>query len=217
MEADARHGMNPTGEGTRYILEEMRSGNRQAFDDFFERSAPRVLVYINYNLGSRLRRKVDPDDILQSLYLNLLRNFESFSRRIRERGVQKTLIRMADHEITEAYRFHFKVDKRDARREITAAYLGDGEENVLDWIPSEATSMSRRVMRQEEYRRVMDLLRELRPLEQYVTVARVIEGRSAQEIADELGKSRGAIQMIISRARDKLRERAGRGDHGAGE
>jgi len=212
MEGDARRGVNPTGEMTRHILEEMRAGNRRAFDDFFERSAPRVLVYINYNMGSRLRRKVDPDDILQSLYLNLLRNFESFRRRIRERGVQKTLIRMADHEITEAYRFHFKVEKRDARREISAAYLGDSGESVLDWIPADATSMSGRVMRQEEYRRVMEMLRELRPLEQYVTVARVIEGRSAQEIADELGKTRGAIQMIIARARDKLRERAGRED-----
>ncbi len=201
--------MEPTGDVTREIFEQMRSGDHEAFDRFFERNTARILVYINYNIGRRLRSKLDPADILQNLYLRVFKDFEAFSRRARERGIHKTLIRMADHEISEAYRYHFKVDKRDARREIAASYLDEekGEESSpLDWAPSHVTPISQRVIQQEEYQRVMRMLAGLRPLEQYITVSRVIEGLSTEEIAEQLGKSAGAVRMIMSRVRDKLRQ-----------
>jgi RNA polymerase sigma-70 factor (ECF subfamily) len=189
----------------------MHAGDRKAFDRFFSAHSARVLVYINYNMGPRLRRKVDPSDILQNLYLKLFKNFASFLERVERLGIRNALIRMADHEITEAYRFHFKVSKRDARREVTGHYLGADEKDgmsPLDWVPADATSVTARVAREEEYQQVMKALSELTPLEQFVTVARVIEGVPAQEIAERIGKSRGAVQMMIARARDKLRERA---------
>jgi RNA polymerase sigma-70 factor, ECF subfamily len=207
--------MDETGNPTRDLFERMRAGDRAAFDRFFERSAPRILIYLQYNMGPRLRGKMDPSDLLQNLYLGLLEKFPSFSRRAGERGIHRTLLRMADHEITEAYRRFFKVGKRDARREVATSYLrdADGEEaSLLDGIPSRDTSITRRVVRQEEYRRILRMLSRLTPLEQFITVSRVIEEVSVQEIADLLGKSRGAVHMILSRARDKLREAAGRGE-----
>lgn len=203
--------MKPTGDVTRQIYEEMQAGSRDAFDRFFEHHTARVLVYINYNLGPRLRRKLEPEDILQTLYLKLFKNFESFCARAEERGIHKTLVRMADHEITEAYRYHFKVDKRSAKREVLASYLEEkraGSPPPMAWIPASATSLSQRVIRQEEYQRIMDMLRELTPLEQYVTVLRVIEGLSSEEISTLTGKSRGAVRMMVTRVREKLRKRA---------
>jgi len=41
------------------------------------------------------------------------------------------------------------------------------------------------------------MLRQLSPLEQYITVARVIEGLTSQEIAELTGKTSGAIRMAI--------------------
>jgi RNA polymerase sigma-70 factor (ECF subfamily) len=189
----------------------MQAGDRKAFDRFFTAHAPRVLLYIHYHLGGRLRRKVDPADILQELYAKVFTRFAPFRRRAEAMGVRKLLIRMADHEITEAYRYHFKVSKRDARRELSAALAerDDARERVpLDWVPSDATSITARVARHEEYQQAIRMLRILSPLEQYVTVARVIEGLSMAEIAAKLGKSSGALRMILSRARDKLRRRA---------
>lgn len=204
--------MTRSGETTPELLSKMRAGDRFAFDRYFERHSAKVLIYINYNMGERLRRKIDPADILQNIYLKIYKNFETFCARIEERGSQRVLIRMADHAITEAYRYHFKVAGRDARRERTAAFLKseDGEPlDLFDWVPSDATSITARVTRDEEYQRVMGMLKHLSPLEQYVTVARVIENVPAQDIGERLGKSRGAIQMIVARARDKLRARLG--------
>jgi RNA polymerase sigma factor (sigma-70 family) len=203
--------MKPTGDVTRQIHAEMKAGDRTAFDRFFERHAARVLVYIHYNLGPRLRQKLEPEDILQNVYLRLFQNFDSFSARAEERGIQKTLIRMAEHEITEAYRYHFKVDKRSAKREILASYLqerGSEDGSPMDWVAAPATSITQRVIRQEEYQRLMEVLGGFTPIEQYVTVARVIEGLSSEEIAAHTGKSRGAVRMMISRVRDKLRKAA---------
>ena len=204
--------MTSNSDTSRELLEKMRAGDRKAFDRFFERHSARVLVYINYNMGERLRRRLDPADILQNLYLKIYKDSTAVCARVEERGSQRVLIRMADHAITEAYRYYFKVDKRDAQRERTVAFLKSeegGSLDLLDWVPSDATSITARITRDEEYRRVMGMLRELSAIEQYVTVARVIENVPAQEIGDRLGKSRGAIQMIVARARDKLRARLG--------
>ncbi|MBI4586414.1 MAG: sigma-70 family RNA polymerase sigma factor [Planctomycetes bacterium] len=206
--------MSTTSKITREIYSRMQAGDRQAFDRFFSRHAARILVYIQYNMGRRLLRKLDPADILQNLYLHIYKDFKSFSERADRLGIQMALIRMADQEISEAYRYHFKVEKRDAKREATAAFLAaeeTGRADPLDGLPKESTSVTAQVVRQEEYQRILRLLKDLSPLERYVTVARVIEGVSAQEIAERLGKTRGAVHMIFARARDKLRSRAGSG------
>ena len=48
-------------ETTAELLRGMREGEREAFDRFFERHASRLLIYVNYHLGERLRRKIEPD------------------------------------------------------------------------------------------------------------------------------------------------------------
>lgn len=189
----------------------MRSGDRQAFDRFFRRHSARTLVYISYSLGPRLSRKLAPADILQNVYLKAFQSFERFCDRAASIGVRRLLIRMADHEITEAYRYHFKVEKRDARREVSAFFLGSGQRESFDplsWLPSKARSASAMLVEREEYERVIAMLQELSPLEQYVTVLRVIEELPAAEIATRLDKTPGAVQMILSRVRDRLRKRA---------
>ena len=96
--------MRPMRDITRHIFEQMKAGDREAFDRFFERNAARALIYINYHMGHRLRRKLEPTDILQNIYLKVFKNFESFKVITQEHGIHYALIRMADHEITEAYR-----------------------------------------------------------------------------------------------------------------
>lgn len=200
--------MDQNKDSGKHTLARMKAGDRHAFDRFFRRHAARVLVYIHYNLGNRLRQKLEPADILQNIYLRVFRDFESFLSRSERMGAERLLVRMADHEITEAYRHHFKVEKRDARREVAAEILGGGMADPLRWKPSDATSVSALVIREEEYQRALRILGALSPLEQFVTVARVIEGLPLAEIAELVGKSRGAVQMILARTRDKLRARA---------
>ena len=186
----------------------MRVGDRRAFDRFFERHAARILVFIHYNLGPKMRRKLDAADVLQNLYLRLYEDFAGYLERAQELGTRKALIRWARHEITEAYRFHFKAGKRNAARELSA--IEGADSSPLKWQADDAPSVSAQLVRKEELEKVLTMLRALTPHEQTVTVARVIEGLTAQEIAERLGKSRTAVQMTIARSRDKLRALAER-------
>src|ERR1051325_8403892 len=101
----------------------MKSGSMAAFNRFFERRSTRLLVYITYNMGRRLHQKLEAADILQNVFFRIFRGFDAFRRHVDERGIERTLVRMADHEISEAYRYYFKVDKRSARREVAAEFL----------------------------------------------------------------------------------------------
>src|SRR5688572_20568124 len=85
--------MSLTSDITSVILRDRQAGNREAFDDFYRRQTPRIVVYISYNVGPRLRKKVEPTDLLQNVYLRLYSDFASFIRRARDRGIQKALVR----------------------------------------------------------------------------------------------------------------------------
>lgn len=189
-------------------LEPPRPQARDTFDRFFERNASRVLIYINYQLAPRLRRKVDPSHILEKLHARLHERFESLEPRT-EKRVREILLQMAKREIIAAYGSHLRMEEREAQREITSAYeKGSRDSFPLSWTPDPKAAISGRVVRQEEYQRMMAVLRGLRPLEQFVTVSRIIAGCSTEEIAGQTGQSREAVQTIIARVRDGLREQA---------
>ena len=206
--------MERSSEITSQLFEEMKSGSMAAFNRFFERRSTRLLVYITYNMGRRLHQKLEAADILQNVFFRIFRGFDAFRRHVDERGIERTLVRMADHEISEAYRYYFKVDKRSARREVAAEFLeppGTSSGSPLDWIASPSVTASKIYSRREEYERMMATLGRLDPLAQYVTVSHVIEGRSAAEISEVLGKSPGAVRMILCKARESLRKLSDQG------
>lgn len=193
-------------------LELLRSGDREDFDRVFRIHATRVLVYANYNIGERLRGKLDPADVLERVYLKAFKSREAFRKRAERHGLTKLLIRLADQEITEAYRDLFKAAKLDSRSELKMDCLqsrGEGAFDPLEWTPADQTSISAKIVRQAEYQRVMDTLRRLTPVEQYVTVARIIEALPTARIAARLGRPNGAVRRILTRVRARLRDMSG--------
>jgi len=63
---------------TRDIVEAIRGGDRSAFNTLFQRAGGRVFVYVNSRMGEALRRRVDPEDLLQEVYVEAFRSFDTF-------------------------------------------------------------------------------------------------------------------------------------------
>ncbi|MEW6073416.1 MAG: sigma-70 family RNA polymerase sigma factor [Planctomycetota bacterium] len=98
-------------------------------------------------------------------------------------------------------------DKRpDPRRRADPA----AAEGLLDALRSEITSPSRAAARGEAAALLEAALAGLP--DDYARVVRLydLEGRTIEETADALGRSRGAVHMLRQRAHDRLRERLGR-------
>lgn len=91
---------------------------------------------------------------------------------------------------------HYERERRQevARRGLTVIH--GGEE------PSDPGAADGVVERRDE---VIRALRAMTPLHRQVLVLKYLDGRSVEEIADELGRSRVQVQSLLQRARDALR------------
>jgi RNA polymerase sigma-70 factor (ECF subfamily) len=61
------------------LVQLARSGQREALDQLFAKSADRVQLYIRSRLGPKLRDEVDSLDVLQETYLKAHKHFARFA------------------------------------------------------------------------------------------------------------------------------------------
>ena len=178
-------------ETTRALIARARKGDRRAFDDLAEEHRERLLAFIRTRLGAQLRRRTEPDDILQEAYLKGFRSLDRFEWR-GEGSFFGWLATIAEYVIRELGRSH-KLEALPLERE------------PLD----EAPSPSRVARREERFVKLGDALSGLS--EDHRTVIRLarIEGLAVTEIARRMERSPGAVRHLLLRALQKLRERFG--------
>lgn len=109
----------------------------------------------------------------------------------------------------EAFVYRVAANKvADAQRTYgrAAVVVGDDADGLLDGaVPSAETT----VLRSEEAARAWALLEQLPPRMREVMVLRVAVGLSAEETAEALGSTAGAVRVTQHRALTRLRERWG--------
>lgn len=104
--------------------------------------------------------------------------------------------RIAANKVADAQRAH-------ARRPVS---VGDDENRLLD---ADVDSAESTVVQRDEAARAWSLLERLSPRMREIMVLRVAVGMSAQETADALGMTAGAVRVAQHRALQQLREHWG--------
>src|SRR5277367_6214233 len=94
------------------LIERFREGDEAAFSQLFRKYRPRLAVLIRYKLSEAMRGRVEPDDILQEVFLQASRDIKSFTYRS-PGSFMSLLSRIADHVIADFARAQAR-QKRDA-------------------------------------------------------------------------------------------------------
>jgi len=184
------------------LLERIKAGEREAFDQLFVRYRPRLAVLIHYKLSPELRRTAEVDDVLQETLLRAWRDLERFEYRT-PGSFLRWLASIADHVIIDAAR----AQARQCRAGVQVPFRS--ESNPRGPEPADSRTPSRVLA---EHQAVEALLARLDALpgdyRQAILLSK-IEGLSTAEMAERLGRSREAASLLLHRAVKRFRELAG--------
>lgn len=194
------------------LVAQVRGGDAQALARYIDRRKPQLLAYIMRQLGTALRRKLEPDDVLQELSADAVRSLPEME--LGDRDPFSWLCQLAQRRIIDAHRHFYGAQKRDAGREVGLGGPGGDTQQggFLNLLVASMTTASQAFSRNAKEMRLQEALVSLGPDQQEVLRLRYVDGLPSKEIAERLGKSDAAIRVMLTRSVKKLQDILGEGD-----
>jgi RNA polymerase sigma-70 factor (ECF subfamily) len=166
---------------------------------------PQLLAYIQRQLGSRLRQKVEAEDVLQETSMDAVRRVAEFADL--EREPFGWLCQIAEHRLIDAHRKFFQSQKRAGDREVSIdEQRNDAGGKFADLLVASMTTPSAAFSRNHKEFRLQAAMAELPEETRDVLRLRYVEGLQTKEIAERIGKSDGAVRVLLTRSVQKLQE-----------
>ncbi len=187
----------------------LRAGEPQALAEFLEDRRRPLLAFIENNLGAALRAKVEPQDVFQETAVSALNALPHTD--LSQRDPFGWLCQMAEQRIIDLHRKFFGAKKRDAGREaqLDAPVGASGEGRLIDLLIASLTSPSMAFARDERHLRLLEALAALPEESRTALRLRYVENLPSKEIAQRLGKTDGAVRVLLTRTLNRLQQLLG--------
>jgi RNA polymerase sigma-70 factor, ECF subfamily len=185
-----------------------RQGDPSARERLFQRYRHYLKLLAEVQLGRHLRGRCDPSDVVQQTLLEAHRDFGGFQGE-HERDLLAWLRRVLAHNIyNEARRQTAR--QRNVGREVSLEQVHAGlDQSSLQLghaLAADVPTPSQIAGRQEAAVLLADALARLPGDYQTVLLLRIFEGQSADEVAERMNRTAGAVRMLQLRALTALRE-----------
>src|SRR5262245_15099314 len=190
------------------LIARCRHGDPQARERLFEVYRPYLRLLAQGQLGRHLRAKCDASDLVQQTLMEAHRDFPNFQG-THEGELLAWLRRILAHNLFNEAR-HFNAQQRNASREVSLEQVQQGLDHssltLGRCLADAGPSPSSMAARGEAAVRLAGTLTQLPADYPTVLVRRVLEGRSAEEVGERMGRTAGAVRMLQMRALAALRE-----------
>src|SRR5437762_8695391 len=168
---------------------------------------PQLLAYIERRIGTALRRKIEPLDVYQETAVAALNAWPTLD--LGGRDPFGWLCQVAEQRIIDAHR-RFAARKRAADREVSAHATPPGaSRELIDLLAASLTSASQAFARNERQAMLNGAIAQLPEGSRNVLRWRYVDGLPTKEIAEMIGKSDGAVRVMLTRTLHKLQELLG--------
>ena len=179
-------------------------GDRLALAKLLARCHPQLRRWADARMDRAIKAKIDPDDVLQDVYLDVARQIDRFE----DRGPGSFLNwvhAILNQRLVDTLRAAH-CQARDADREVRLDGAdADSHWNLLDELYADSGTPSRVARRQEALDALLSSLADLPEHRRRVIQLRFMEGLSVGEVAGRLGKSEDAVVALTRRAVAALR------------
>ena len=189
------------------LLKRAKAGELAARQQLLLRHHPGLMRLIRAELTARLRAVLDPEDVLQEVYLALLGSFDSFS------GADLNTLRhwvqtVARNKVREVQRQQLETAKRGAGRE-RARVTGRFSQTSVPLaavLEGHMTSVSGKAVRIEALDSLAAAMAMLPTHYRQVLELRYLLGLTVDDVAERTKRSRGSVLMISHRAKQQAAE-----------
>ncbi len=173
---------------------------------FMESHRRQLLAYVDRNIGPALRSRLEPDDIVQEVIISALASSEQFN--VEGRDPFRLLCQLAEQRIIDAHRHHVGAKKRSSSREVSMDAPAGGSDGFgfVDLLVASITSPSQAFSKVQKEFRLQQAIAELSEEQKEILRLRFVEGLPTKDIAERLGKSDGAIRVMLTRTVAQLQE-----------
>jgi RNA polymerase sigma-70 factor (ECF subfamily) len=188
------------------LLRRALAGEQAALAELFTRYRKRLRQMVQLRLDRRLQGRIDPSDVLQEAYLDVVRELPSYR-------AQPTmpfflwLRLLTGQRLMRIHRQHLEAAMRDAGREISLYHGALPQASSLSLaagLLGRYTSASRVALRAEMQVQLQTALNGMDPLDREVITLRHFEELSNNEAAQVLGLSKAAASNRYVRALARL-------------
>jgi RNA polymerase sigma-70 factor (ECF subfamily) len=184
----------PDREATQSTVRRAREGDRGSFDSLLDGSRASLKAHVQRRIGSYLWGRVDPEDVLQEVYVRAWRSVAGF------RGKDASaflgwLKGIAEHVILDLLGQHKRKD---------VIYVEDTQDS-----PHRGPSPSKGLRREERLSRLEKALDSLSPAEREVIILVRIEGLKIKDAAGRMDRTPNAAMKLLTRALKRLKETFG--------
>ena len=184
-------------------VERASQGDADALEELLRAHGP--VVQARLSINERWRRLLEPADVMQVTYLEAFLRVGALRARDAS-GFEAWLERIARNNLNDAVRALGRDKRPDGAHRITHGASANTERTLLDRLARETRSITRVASARESVEHLRVALERLPETYQHVVRTCDLEERPVSEVAEELGRSSGAVHMLRARAHDRLRE-----------
>jgi RNA polymerase sigma-70 factor (ECF subfamily) len=191
------------------LIEGARRGDAEARERLFGLCRTYLGFLARSQVESSLRMKVDASDLVQETMLEAFRDFGRFAGSSQEEWLA-WLRRILAHNAADFVRRYRGTAKRQARREVPLR--AGGASTLAPGAPepaAPAATPSQEFLRLDAQLRMSAAMAQLAPDYQEVLVLRNLQRLPFAEVAQRMGRSRPAVQMLWMRAIKKMQDAMG--------
>jgi RNA polymerase sigma-70 factor, ECF subfamily len=182
-----------------------KAGDGAALGRLLERYRNYMALLVRIQVGRRLSRKVDPEDLLQEIGLEIHRKLPMF-RGSSEREFLTWVRRMIGSILANQFRHFLGTKCRDIRLEQALVDELDHSSRALNAsLVAPQSTPSQQAVRREQAVILADALQGLPDDYREVIILRQLEGLSFPDVARRMGRTQDSVKNVWLRALARLR------------
>jgi RNA polymerase sigma-70 factor (ECF subfamily) len=174
-------------------------------NDALERYRPYLQLLVRLEIDEHLKGKLDSSGVVQQTLLEIHRDRDQF---LGSEEPQRLawLRQVLAHNLADEVR-RLGAQRRDVGREQSLQQALENSSARLEaWLTAEQPSPSQQLIRQEQLLRMAQALEELPDEQRQAIELHHLHGESLNEVATQMGRSRGAVAQLIFRGLRRLRQ-----------
>ncbi len=186
------------------LIQQARAGDEAARDELLECCRNYVNVIARTNVETWMRAKVDASDLVQQTMLEAYEGFQNFEGATEAEWLG-WLRQILTHNTQDFIR-KFRTGKRDANKEVRLNPQVSNESAPAIDLSAQLQTPSQLMIQNEREFELANAIAQLSEDYQEVIQLRNLQRLPFDEVAERMGRSRGAVQMLWGRALKQLQE-----------